>query len=92
MLCFLPLVAVSDDRPAGTRGDPGSPARAQMQSRSRADEVVLPAQSLDVAQTRLFARKHLDVGSVRYGMVDAGNEPTSQVKLVRWSVHHYILG
>ena len=48
-----------------------------------ADEAVMPAQRLDVAQTRLFAREHLDEGSVRCGIVDAGNEAMSQVRLMR---------
>jgi len=43
----------------------------------------MPAQRLDVAQTRLFAREHLDEGSVRCGIVDAGNEAMSQVRLMR---------
>ena len=82
------LVTTGAAREAAPARPPGLTGRAA----GRADEAVPPAQRLDVAQARLFAGEHLDEGPVRCGIVDAGNEATRQVKLIRWSVHHYILG
>lgn len=70
-----------------------TPARPPgLTGRAQAGQAKPSCQRLEVAQARLFTREHLDEVPVRYGIVDAGHEPTSQVKLIRWSVHHYILG